>query len=179
MHLGSNGSIQAPDILQATFANVHECTTAISTPRYRSMEHVPVSRVQKGLWWHLHNLLVIDKNVNHLGPNTKVWEEEINTASLRPLKNNGTVSRVAHMFDACSRIKYGVDRDLMINRELSVLKLQWNAENPVTDFEKSARFREIRKHIYILLTVFKESRAKMRTRMEDSLWIIGCKLLYL
>lgn len=104
---------------------------------HRSMEHVvPKSRIPTGSRWNLHNLLVVDKNVNHFRSNTKFGDKTIHNVSFCPPENKGAVSRIcAHMFDECSRIQHELNHDLVINRDLM---LQWNEENPVTDIEKYA-----------------------------------------
>jgi len=104
-------------------------------PSKISLEHVvPRSRLPPGLIWDIHNLRIVDRDLNSVRSNTRFGNKTIQNVSFCPYKNKGSVSRIcAHMFDACKDIDYNMKEDLVIDR---LLMLQWDEKYPVTDEEK-------------------------------------------
>ncbi len=97
-----------------------------------SIEHVvPKSRLPKNMKWDLHNLLLVDKNINMSRGNTAFGK------GLFVPKNKGQVSRIcAHMIDKCE------NENIIINENDEIIKtetmLKWHSLYPVSDIEKYA-----------------------------------------
>jgi len=110
-------------------------TNQLQPMEISTIEHVvPKCYLPSSKKWDLHNLLLIDYELNHSRGNTKLGRQTIEGVSFCPIfpESRGMVARkCAHMISNNS--DYIKDNDLII--ENKVLE-KWMDMYPVTDLEK-------------------------------------------
>jgi len=144
------GKTQVNVSLQAISGNV-DFYTKLHVPMHRlSIEHVvPQSRLHENLTWDLHNIRMIDQDLNKFRADTRFGPQTMKHLSYCPPRNKGKVARIcAHMFNTCTCMGYDLDHKLIIDYNLMY---HWDMLYPVTDEE-----RYMNDHIYAVQGVSNE-----------------------